>query len=708
MKKLKIKAKIVILIQLFALIPVLIVMTQAFFASKSVKEDMGKIYTMKAAQISEIIDRNLFERYGDVQAFGYNVGAHSPENWRNPNSSNPLISSMNSYMKAYGIYKLMVLVDLSGNVLAVNSKDAAGNDIATQSLYDASFKNEKWFQDSVGGKFLEGKNGFTGTSVQPPAYSDILSKIYGKDLATIVFSAPVYDSSGKKIAIWANYADFNLVGDMVKDSYQTFAKEGKVNAKIAVSDSDGNLLFNYPPYENSNISTDLRSIGKFNLVNSSFKPAIDVKSGIEQGYTNSRSFDPISDESYVIGYAASKGAYDYGGMGWVVSFLIPESDAFNEFESGEKQVLIYMIIQMVIVFLLGNFIASRSVKPVRDIVNSIVKLAEGDKTAPIPMLDRFDEIGDMARSVQIFKDNAIKLDEMQIAELEMKRKAEEDRKAAMHKLADDFEGSVKHIVDTVASAATEMDATAQSVSNIAVTTSAKTNDLTRGVQSASNNVSTVASAAEELSASIAEITQQVSRSAKIANNAVSEAEKAGQTANGLMNAAQKIGEVITLIQEIAEQINLLALNATIEAARAGEAGKGFAVVASEVKNLATQTTRATEEIGDHISSIQNATNDTVKVIGGIGEVINEINSITSMIAASVEEQSAATKEIARNVQQAAVSTQEVSHNVGDVAGAISQTGESSNEMLYASKELSEQAEKLRSEVEKFLTTIKES
>jgi methyl-accepting chemotaxis protein len=261
---------------------------------------------------------------------------------------------------------------------------------------------------------------------------------------------------------------------------------------------------------------------------------------------------------------------------------------------------------------------------------------------------------------------------------------------------------VKDVVGIVASAATEMEASAESLSATAEETNRQSTAVAAASEQAATNVQTVASAAEELSASIREITSQMTTSARIAQQAVEQVDRTNTTVKGLAEAAEKIGEVVNLISDIASQTNLLALNATIEAARAGEAGKGFAVVASEVKNLANQTAKATEEIGQQIAAMQTATGDSVQAIRGIGETIKQISEVTTAVASAVEEQGAATQEISRNVQQASAGTQEVSSNITGVSQAATQTGTAAGQVLNAARELAQQGQQLNTEIESFL------
>ena len=352
------------------------------------------------------------------------------------------------------------------------------------------------------------------------------------------------------------------------------------------------------------------------------------------------------------------------------------------------------------------FLTARSiVDPVREMTTAMMKLAEGDTSVEVPALHKTDEIGEMAQSVQIFKENRIKADEM-AAHQKQEQAEKEQRAERVTKLTADFDGSVGEILKTVTGATEEMERTAQSMTKTAEETASKAGAVAAASEQATSNVQTVASAAEEMASSISEISRQVSDSAQIAAGATEEAERTNSTVNNLGAAAQKIGEVVNLINDIASQTNLLALNATIEAARAGEAGKGFAVVASEVKNLADQTAKATEDIAAQVSSMQEETTGAIQAIGGIGETIAKINDIASGIASAVEEQGAVTQEISRNVQEAAVGTQEVSQNIVAVNQAASETGASSGEVLTSSQGVGKQTQVLNDVVEKFLSDIR--
>jgi methyl-accepting chemotaxis protein len=356
----------------------------------------------------------------------------------------------------------------------------------------------------------------------------------------------------------------------------------------------------------------------------------------------------------------------------------------------------------------AELVVSRSViRPLKKLTDAMRELAAGNFGVVLPGLGRQDEVGDMAQAVETFK---VKAEQKAREEAEAKRKqdqmAAQQRRAEMIRLADDFESAVGEIVETVSSASTELEASARTLTKSAERAQQLTAMVAAASEEATTNVQSVASATEEMASSVNEIGRQVQDSARMANEAVDQARKTNDRVSELSKAAARIGDVVELINTIAGQTNLLALNATIEAARAGEAGRGFAVVASEVKALAEQTAKATGEIGQQITGIQAATQESVGAIKEISGTIEKLSEISATIASAVEEQGAATQEISHNVQQAAQGNQQVSSNIVDVQRGASETGSASTQVLGAARELTQQSEALRVQVDHFIAKVR--
>jgi methyl-accepting chemotaxis protein len=364
---------------------------------------------------------------------------------------------------------------------------------------------------------------------------------------------------------------------------------------------------------------------------------------------------------------------------------------------------------VVVVSLIGSVAFSfiGIARPMTLLNAALGKMAGGNLDVVIPGASRGDEIGDLAKTVTVIRENA-----EQKARDETEAKIKEDevaarkRKAEMIRLADDFEGAVGQIVETVSSASAELESSAGTLTATAERAQELTTMVASASEEASANVQSVASSTEEMASSITEIGRQVQESARMANEAVDQARTTNDRVSELSKAAARIGAVVELINSIAEQTNLLALNATIEAARAGDAGRGFAVVASEVKALAEQTSKATGEIGQQITGIQSATQESVGAIQAISTTIEKLSEISSTIAAAVEEQGAATQEISRSVQQAAKGTQQVSSNITDVQRGAGETGSASSQVLSAAQSLSSDSSRLKREVGKFLGSVR--
>jgi len=670
---LTLRPRIVLLLLAFGLMPALLLTGTYLVQRQALKQAAMARLADAAAALTDSIDRNLFERYGDVQAFGLNTAAHDPRNWKRPGKDNPLVETIDQYMAAYGVYKMAVLVDPEGRVLAVNSRDAAGKPVQTEALYQRSFAGAPWLGKALRGEFLAGPAGLTGTVVEPPARAEVVAEAYpGEDGYSIVFAAPVKDQAGKLIGVWANYTDFGLVEQIVADFHGRLVASGMPAAEVTMLDARGVVIVDYDPAVRPGpYRRDFAVIGQLNLAERGVAAAVAARDGGSGAIVATHARKQIDQAS---GYARSEGAMGFAGLGWSALVRVPTGEAFATLHQIEQLGMIGLVLALLIITGLGLWIGTGFARPITRIAQAMRTLAAGQPLPEVPGAARRDEIGDMARSVVVFRDALAEADAARTRQEAERREAEQAKRASLQAMAQRVEAEAGAAVAAISSQAGQMAEEADGMAQTAETVAESSASVTDAAAQALANVQTVAAATEQLSASVREISQQVAAATTTTRRAAARGEASEAVIRGLSESAAKVGAVVRLISDIAGQTNLLALNATIEAARAGDAGKGFAVVAGEVKQLAAQTAKATDEIARQVAEITNATEGAVATVREIAADVAAIDETSSAIAAAVEEQSAATQEIARTVAETADAARLVSERIHEVSVATVETG----------------------------------
>jgi methyl-accepting chemotaxis protein len=655
-------------------------------ASESILTYMGGRFTAEAVHTLDAIDRNIFERYGDVQAFVVNGVINDQESWYKPDRENTIAAAMNQYVALYGVYDLCLLVDAQGKVIAVNSMDATGRPLQTASLYERSFAEASWFKACMSGT-IPNNGSLSGTFVEDVHIDPLVRSIRGDDSLALGFSAPVRDANGKTIAVWKNFANFGFIEQMVLDSYAALKQVGLPSTELTLLDESGRIIVDCDPSaRHEAISRDPEVLLRLNLAEKGVEAAKLAVAG--QTGTNI-AMHARKNISQLAGFTKSDGAMGFGGMGWSMLVRTPESEAFAGVATLRNIMIVVSALTALAVGGVIGWLTSVVLRPLVIVTERMRDIAgsKGDLTAKLPE-DSSDEIGVLSKAFNAF------LDKM--------------REIVM---------SIAQVAEQVSAAGTQLSATMEQTS--------------AGTKRQGEESARIASAVEEMVATVTEVTRQAESAQDAANRSRTDAGEGGRVVEStiaeigtiatsvkssvdavtsLGAKSSRIGQIIGVIDDIADQTNLLALNAAIEAARAGEHGRGFAVVADEVRKLAERTQRATEEVTVSIKEIQDGTSKAVGLIKGgessvtmgvemataagtslkrIVEGCDRVGTmINSIVAASREQQSA---------------SQEISRSISEIAGIIKESAATNEQSAQATELLSHRAEHLARMVGQFNT-----
>jgi len=718
-----ITAKLTALFVLFGLLPMAVVGLIAYNASRTIEGSVGTRFQSVAEGVADKIDRNLFERYGDVQAFGFNRVLDQKAAWyRAGLDGNPITQVIDQYVDTYDLYSLSILVDLDGRVIAVNSKDANGKSIHTQDLYGKNYQETSWFralkaeQFTTTMPFSASENmAATGTYIEDLHVDpDVKAAYPGDDGLTLGFSAPVY-RDGKVVAYWSNRAKFSLVEDILRTTQQMMKSAGYLNSSVILLDRDGKILVNYDPADagTDQIRHDFTTLMTANLADRGITAAQGAVAG-KAGFAIDP--HPRTGVPQMIGYTHLKGALGYPGMNWSVLIEVNHAQATADARAINRNVLIAIMVCLVIILLIGILIGRIGVRGIGRVSEAAAKLAGGALETRVPVTTQ-DEVGQLA---QAFNEMGAQLQANVTKEREQAATTAQfmvDAKRVLGHLAQGdltdqmtstCDGDLAQIKVSLNSAITNLTTTLTTVREAAESVTTGAEEITKGNEDLSQRTSEQASSLEETSSAMEEMTSTVKQNAdnakqanQLAITARDVAEKGGAVTTKAVEAmgeinksSKKIADIITVIDEIAFQTNLLALNAAVEAARAGEHGRGFAVVAAEVRNLAQRSATAAKEIKGLINeSIQRVT-DGSELVDQSGKTLAEIVGSVKRVTDIIAEITAASQEQASGIDQVNKAIMQMDETTQQNAALV-------EEATSASQSMKEQARELMGQVASF-------
>jgi methyl-accepting chemotaxis protein len=696
--KINLTTRFVITLLLVGLVPIAVLTYLVITATRAGMAAEDDRLHQTAKSTADIVERNLFERYGDVQAFARNEAVHVHK-LGTPESRALLEEALNAYVALYGCYPLSMVVDVDGRCVAVNTLTAGGKPLNTASLIGRDYSRAAWFRDARDGRFLKG-SGVDGTAVSDVERDPDAAALIGADALTLNYSAPIRDDTGKVIGVWRNLADFSIVEGVVTTMWSLLNDDGLPSAEIAIISSTGVLLAEYDPASDGNM-TYRRAADKILKLNLAELGVASARRGIAGESADGEEVHVRKQKLLTYGVHRSTGALGYPGLGWSVIVRAPSDELHASGLSTIRKTWITVGISAVLLAIAAVLIARSITRPIGVCVSAMQQVAAGDLTREVD-ITRSDELGTLANAINSSIANLRRL------LVNMQQSSERLMQSSQ---------SLNETSQAQAAVAEETTAQATTVATAGEELSASTRSMADASARINNSASGVAAAMEEMSASIQEVASNSTKGAEISHHADQQARSTKQLMSQLDESSRQISKIVDIINHIAEQTNLLALNASIEAASAGEAGRGFAVVANEVKELARQSASASEEIRRQIELIQKNATSAVGAIDEVSRVIQQVSQMTSSIAAAVEEQSATVSEVTRslsdvsastsqlsdNIRHAASGAEEVSRNIRGVSEASQETAKGASSTSAAATELNELASTLTREISQFRT-----
>jgi methyl-accepting chemotaxis protein len=711
-----ITAKLTTLFILFGFIPMVVVGLIAYNASHTIEGSVGTRFQAQAEGVADKIDRNLFERYGDVQAFGFNSVLDQKAHWYSSGiEDNPIVQVMDQYVDTYDLYYLTILVDLEGRVIAVNSKDADGKRIQSQGLYGKNYREAAWFRALKAQQFTT-KMPFsapenmaaTGTYIEDLLVDpDVKAAYPGDDGLTLGYSAPVY-RDGKIVAYWSNRAKFSIVEDILRSAQQIMKSAGFLESAAILLDKDGKILMNYDPVftGTDQIRHDFTALMTDNLATRGITAATGAVMGRSGFATDPH---PRTGVPQMIGYTHLKGALGYPGMNWSVLLLVDHDDAIGDARAINRNVLIAIIVCLVIILIAGIFIGRIGVRGISLVSEAVAKLAGGALDTRVSVTSK-DEIGILA---QAFNRMGMQIQEKVTKEAEQSVKMEQFMLEAQRVLANlaqgnltdqmqnACEGNLEQIKTSLNSTVSKLRMTLTAVRESAESVATGADEIIKGNEDLSQRTSQQAASLEETSSAMEEITSTVKQSADnakqanqlamaardVANKGGAVTTKAVEAMAEINKSSKKIADIITVIDEIAFQTNLLALNAAVEAARAGEHGRGFAVVATEVRNLAQRSAQAAKEIKGLIHESIARVTEGSDLVNRSGKTLEEIVASVKHVSDIIAEISAASQEQASGIDQVNKAVIQMDQTTQQNAALVEETTSASQCLTGQAKEL---------------------